>query len=136
MKKTEQTRIFPKTKPSLKLIKKEIDSLAVDPITKLGLRVGFLSLGLSLLVLAVSWVRLPPEVPLFYSQPYGESQLVSVWGLWWLPGLSFGVEMVSIRGAGVLIEKDKLLAQILTWVGALVAMMGLVSLLKIILLVT
>jgi len=44
--------------------------------------------------------------------------------------------MVSIRGAGVLIEKDKLLAQILTWVGALVAMMGLVSLLKIIFLVT
>lgn len=134
-KKSEQTKMFPKTKPSFKLMKKQIDSLTVDPVAKLGLRIGFVALGLSFLVLAFMWRRLPPEVPLLYSRPYGESQLISVWGLWLLPGFSFMVEMGSIRGAGAVIERDKLLAQILSFVGALVCLMTLVSLVKIILLV-
>lgn len=126
---------LPKTKPSFKAIKNQIDSLAVDPVTKLGSRVGFMALGLGFLILAVSWRGLPPEVPLLYSQPYGESQLISVWGLWLLPGLGLIIESVSIRVAGSIIEEDKLLAQILTWIASLVAIMSLVSLIKIILLV-
>jgi len=42
---------------------------------------------------------------------------------------------VSIRGAGAVIEEDKLLAQILTFVGSIVAVMGLIGVIRIVLLV-
>ena len=134
MKKAEQTKIFP-AKPSYQAIKTQIDNLAIDRITKLALRIGFLSLGLGFLILALAWFKLPPEVPLLYSQPYGESQLISVWGLWLLPITSLIVELISIRSAGAVIEEDKLLAQILTFSGSIVAIMGLIGLIRIILLV-
>jgi len=135
MKKSIQTRIFPETKPSLKTIKKQVDTLTTDPITKLGLRVGLVAIGMGLVSLALGWRKLPPEVPLFYSRPYGESQLASAWWLWLLPGLSLVMELIAMRVAGTMIEEDKLLAQILIWSAGLVGAMGLISLLKIIFLV-
>jgi len=135
MKKSIQTRIFPETKPSLKTIKKQVDTLTTDPITKLGLRVGLVAIGMGLVSLALGWRKLPPEVPLFYSRPYGESQLASAWWLWLLPGLSLVMELIAMRIAGTMIEEDKLLAQILIWSAGLVGAMGLISLLKIIFLV-
>ncbi len=124
-----------KKKPSLGMIKQQIDSLVVDPATKLGLRVGFLSLGLQVLILGAMFNRLPPEVPLLYSQPYGESQLVSSWGLGLLPGFSLLIQLVSIKSAENFIETDKLLAQILSWVGGLTSLMALITLVKIMFLV-
>lgn len=47
--------------------------------------------GLSILgqasLFLVSWNKLPPEVPLFYSRPWGEAMLAPTLGLWILPGL-------------------------------------------------
>ncbi len=136
MKKSIQTRIFPETKLSLKTIKKQVDTLTTDPTTKLGLRVGLVTIGAGLVALALGWRKLPPEVPLLYSRPYGESQLMSAWGLWLLPGLSLVVELIAMRLAGTMIEEDKLLAQILIWSAGLMGAMALISLLKIIFLVT
>jgi len=135
MKKSKQVKIFPTTS-NYQAIKTQIDGLAINEVTKLALRIGFLSLGLSFLILALIWIKLPPRVPLLYSEPYGESQLISVWGLWLLPLTSLVVELVSIRGAGAVIEEDKLLAQILTFVGSIVAVMGLIGVIRIVLLVT
>lgn len=38
---------------------------------------GFLSIALALSFLLIFWMKLPPQVPLFYSKPWGEEQLVS-----------------------------------------------------------
>ena len=124
-----------KIKPSLGIIKEQIDSLVVNPATKLALRVGFLSLGLQVLIIGIMFNRLPPEVPLLYGQPYGENQLVSSWGLGLLPGFSLLIQLVSIKSAGNFIETDKLLAQILSWVGGLTSLMALITLVKIMFLV-
>jgi len=42
-------------------------------------------LGQASLIL-VSWSKLPGQIPLFYSLPWGERMLVSPMGLWILPG--------------------------------------------------
>ena len=133
MKQTKQIKIFPQSKPTFKSIKVEIDEVSLDPVAKSGLKVGFLSLGLGLIVLSLIWGRLPPEVPLLYSQAYGESQIAPSWYLWLLPGISFVIELISIRAAARLVEEDKLLAQILIWAGALVTVMSLIGIIKIIL---
>ena len=113
-------------------VKLQIDTLAADPAAKIGLRIAFLALGVEFLVLALSWSRLPPEVPLWYSRPYGESQLTGAWWLWLLPGGGLFINLVSIRWAGVVVATEKLLAQILVWVGAMTAVMGLAAVSKIV----
>lgn len=118
-----------------KIVKQQVDNLAVDKTTKFGLRLLFLSLGLSLLWLAGWWHRLPPEIPLLYSRPYGEGRLVSQWNLWLLPTASFFINLISIKIAGNLIKTDKLLAQILILSGMIANIMALITLIRIILLI-
>lgn len=130
--KTQQIKIFPKNKVSLSLIKIQIDSLTADGSAKIGMKVGFIGLGLSVIGLAIYWLRLPPEVPLLFSRPYDQSQLISVWGLLILPMFSLVTQIISVRWAGQILNEDRLLAQILVWIGALISLMNLISLIKVI----
>lgn len=66
----------------------------------------------------------PPEVPLWYSQPWGQDQLTTPVWLWLVPGLIAAIAGVSWIGWKWLF-KDKLLATI--WmVGGMVAQLILV----------
>ena len=135
-KKISQMGIFPKKNSSLKSIKDQMDVLAGNWVTKLGLRISFVNIGLSLLILALSFHRLPPEIPLLYSHPYGEGRLVLAWKLWMLPLTSLGITVISMRMAGEEIEKDKLLSQVIIGASGLVSLMSLISVVKVVFLVT
>lgn len=134
--KIQQTKIFPSSKPSLLSMKQQMDSLAGNQVTRLGMRVGLTVLGLSVLVFSVSFTKLPPEVPLFFSRPYGEERLVFGWVLGLLPLISLIIQSISMRFAGSVIEEDELLAQLLVGTGTLVSLMCFFALVKIVLLVT
>src|SRR3972149_9379426 len=125
-----QTKLFPASTPSLKLIKEEIDQLSTDPTAKLGLRLGFLGLGPSLLLLAIAWYKLPPELPLLYSRPYGQDQLINYWQIWLLPLIAGLIEIIAVRSASSLIEKDKLLTHILVWSATLITLMILITIVQ------
>lgn len=114
----------------IKLIKEEIDQLSTDPTAKMGLRLGFLGLGASLLLLAVAWHRLPPELPLLYSRPYGQDQLINYWQIWLLPFMAGVIEIIAVRSASALIEKDKLLTHILVWSATLITLMILITIVQ------
>lgn len=124
-----------KTDFNFKLSKEQLDSLSVKPLAKLGMRISFLAMGLSLIVLALSWGKLPPEVPLLYSRPYGEEQLVARWGLVLLPSSALIINVICLRAASMVLETEELLAQILVWIGCLSALMAGITLVKIIWLV-
>lgn len=47
----------------------------LEPSTKKPVLIGFGILAVGSLLFAVSWFSLPPQVPLFYSRPWGEGQL-------------------------------------------------------------
>ena len=130
-----QPRLLGNSKVSLSQVKSQIDNLAEDPVMKLILRVGLIGLGLSLMLLAITWKWLPPEVPLVYSRPYGESQLISAWGLWLIPLIGLIIEMVAIRFSGEVVAEDKLLARVVTGMASLVTVMALIGLIKVIWLV-
>lgn len=40
---------------------------------------------LMLIVFILRWSKMPPEIPLFYSQPWGERQLADWWVIFLLP---------------------------------------------------
>lgn len=47
------------------------------------------AVGIGLIV--VYWKYLPPEVPLLYSRPWGQDQLVSPYFLWTIPAMTAGI---------------------------------------------
>jgi hypothetical protein len=134
--KPQQIKIFSVNKLSLFSIKKQMDYLTANQVTRLGMRVGLTTLGLSLLVISFSLTKLPPEIPLFFSQPYGVERLASSWWLGILPLINLLVQVISMRFAGSIIEEDELLAQILVVSGALVGLMSFYTMIKIVWLVT
>ncbi len=88
--------------------------------------------GLGSALVALTIKDLPPEIPLFYSLPWGESRLTSPVWLWALPAVSGVTLLVNILVSQLLFESvlDRILAATTT----LVALMSLVTLGKIILL--
>ena len=116
-------------------IRREIDELSLDPITRLGLRLAFLAIGLQLIILALIWATLPPETPLLYSRAYGQAQLVNNGWLWLLPLITLLAELVSVRLAVKARLENQLWSQMLSWVGAVSGAMSLTTLVRIIILV-
>lgn len=136
MSKYKQIKIFPKEGVSLSSIRQEIDNLAQDRLAKLGMRIGFSCLGLSLIILGLAIAKLPPEVPLFFSRPYGGEQLSPSWVLGLIPLVCLVFLVLSIRTAGRFLEEDNLMTQILVWSGSLVSLMGLITVFQIVRLVS
>ena len=75
--------------------------------------------------------QLPPQVPLFYSRPWGERQLVSPSTLLFLPSLSLAVLIINILISRFLMAYPFLI-NVLFWSGALFSFLSLIDLIKII----
>lgn len=75
--------------------------------------------------------QLPPQVPLFYSQPRGHEQLVSPPFLFLLPGISFLILVVNFL-IGRFLAVFPFLKEALSWTAALIAFLAFFTLLKII----
>jgi hypothetical protein len=77
----------------------------------------------SLLMLLVAWWvyrNVPPEIPIFYSRPWGGSQLAPASVIYWLAGSSVIVTLVHTLLAVKFHKDHKLLSQISLWSGAYV----------------
>jgi len=103
-----------------------------------NLTFGFLVAQAGLILLF--WRKLPPEVPLFYSRPWGKEQLANPWSLFLLPGLTLVVLLVNFAFLTLvktrLDEKDKsILTKIIETTNFAFSLFCLITLTKIILLV-
>lgn len=90
----------------------------------------WLMVGLVLaLAVSVWWIegRVPPQIPLLYSRPWGEGQLVGRQILWWLVGGFFGVGVFGAVLGLVMMAKERVTARIVIWSTVLVEALGLVT---------
>ena len=102
-----------------------------DKIAGNCLNVTSIAIVASLFVLLFSWLRLPPEVPLFYSLPWGEEQLVSPFFLWFLPGSSLTLVFFNFAFASYFSD-DKLLTRVLMVTATLYSLLATIILFRII----
>jgi len=116
-------------------VRKQSEVVWEDKVSGNSVRVAMGLLLMGLLVLLWQYRSLPAKVPLFYSQPWGEAQLASPWGLFLLPGT--GVVVLIINGllASLIFEKQKLLARILLVGVALTSFLTIFTLFRILLLI-
>lgn len=98
-------------------------------------KLGFVFWAAQILMIFLVWSRLPPELPLFYSRPWGKEQLTNPAGLWLLPGLSGLVFLVNLFFLLFVPKEEKLMQQTLTASSMLFNLLCLVTLIQIIKLV-
>jgi len=93
----------------------------------------FISIQLTIIIWQFG--NLPQQVPLYYSLPWGELQLVSTSALFLVPTLSIVLFLINHLFAIGLSKKNPLLSQLLIYTSLLVSFFFLVTLVKIIFLV-
>ena len=123
-------------KLTLSRARHEFDSLLNHRSTRLALRATFLLLGVSWLVLVWFWGKLPPVVPLLYSRPWGEEQVVPVPFIVLLPGLSTLFSLINLRLASLFFAKETFFSQFLVWLNLTVVLLATTTLVRILLIVT
>ncbi len=77
---------------------------------------------------------LPPVVPLFYSRPWGEEQLVNPWGLAWPVGLAVAGAIVSLLAARGL-KNEPVLGAVLLASGIMIEVILILGMLRSVMLV-
>lgn len=113
-----------------------LDKLREDKFISLGVRLNLILWLVSFFLLLFFWRWLPPQVPLFYSRPWGESQLVSPIGLILLPLFSL---LIFILNFGLILrtfKEERFIARILAGAGLIFTFLCTLALFRIIILIT
>ena len=126
--KDETMKIFPTLFKNKNLLK--------DKNCRLAIQLSLLILLFIIVYLFLMLSRLPLQVPLFYSRPWGEEQLADRFFLFFLPGGLLLILFINWQLASLLWLKETLLAKILLWLNVLISLLTGVTLIKIIGLVT
>jgi hypothetical protein len=85
--------------------------------------------------MGVFWKQLPPEIPLWYSRPWGDAQLAH-------PGNMFVVTLLNLLAAvcvgvghNLLMKRDQVMAGVVAASGIVIQILGVLALIRILLLV-
>ena len=95
-------------------------------------RLAIVFLVLQILIILIAWRWLPPQVPLFFSRPWGQEQLTNPIGLFFLPAFSLVIFLVNLTLTNFLTKQEKLVSQILDSVAMVFSLLLLVALIQII----
>ncbi|MBI4057897.1 hypothetical protein HY405_01085 [Candidatus Microgenomates bacterium] len=105
-----------------------------DSLVKKASLLIFLVNGILLLLLGFILKELPPEIPLFYSRPWGEEQIVHRYFIFLAP--TVGIILLSLHiFASRLIEKQNLTLRILIGGIVVVTLLGAITTIRIVMLV-
>lgn len=107
-----------------------------DKFLRLALLIIFLLLSASFLILLLSWSKLPSEIPLFYSLPWGKDQLSDPINLWFfLLGTAF-LNFLNVALVLFSFKKYPFISKVLLWTTVSLTVFTSFALLKIIFLIT
>lgn len=122
--------------PFVNLKDEASQSLTADRFSFSILIFCILSILAQISLILVSWGNLPPQLPLFYSRPWGEAMLASPLLLWILPTIAVFLTIVNFSVAIFWFKTNHFLMRVLVIFTALVAFATLYDSAKIIALLT
>jgi len=86
---------------------------------------------IQLVIIGWFWRFLPPQVPLFFSRPWGEDQLVAPVYLFLIPGLGAGSLLVNFVLNYLVSKEEGLLRRVADYSSFILALFCLVALIQI-----
>lgn len=114
------------------VIKSELSNLRRDKLAFFAYTFCLLSILAQVSLLLVSWGKLPPEVPLFYSRPWGEQILAAPVFLFFIPAVSLFALVMNSLFVNLVSGDDIFLRRVLLSFCVLVALTTLYSTVKIV----
>jgi len=105
------------------------------PKNFLPMRIYLVLTGIIFLLLGITFKRLPPVIPLYYSLPWGEDQLAKKLELFFIPFSAVVIFLLNVVISLLFLKKDNFLVQLLMWTSCAIVLFGLITLTKIIFLV-
>lgn len=133
MKKIDQLKFFRQAN-SLAKIREELAIISSDKLSRFALKFSFFMLCLIFLFIFIFWSKLPPQIPLFYSRPWGDEQLGSSYWLLILPFSLLGLLIFNLILSS-LCKKEILLAKIFVWTPVILILLTTITVIKILLLI-
>lgn len=100
------------------------------------LRIQFVSIGLLLLIFILRFSRLPPQIPLYYSKPEGDEQIVDSLMIFLLPLLSFLTIRINTHIIKKYFNNNLFVNSLIYWINLFVILLSDLIFLKILFLVT
>lgn len=117
------------------LVLKRIQIITSPPLAKILLYAPLFLTVVSLILLLALFKRLPQEVPLFYSRPWGKDQLTSPISLFIVPIGSFFWYLVTLFLIGIQTYEYRVFAQMLLLASTVVAILASTIIFNILLLI-
>lgn len=115
--------------------KSSVSSWLSDKSVRWGVITGTSFWLMSLGLLGLNWNSLPPELPWFYSMPWGEQQLIDKsWLMIVVIGFG-GILVLDVIIARFFATEEDLLRKILIWGGVMTELLVLLSLLRVVMVV-
>jgi len=114
----------------------EIDTLLKDRKANLVVKSALILIGISWLGLPFFWHKLPPEIPIFYSRPWGDEQLIARPFILLLPGLATVFSLINLKLAGIFFSSEKALTYFLVWFNLIVTLLAVITFWRILFIVT
>jgi lysylphosphatidylglycerol synthetase-like protein (DUF2156 family) len=118
--------------PSINVAKQEFDSLLKRKETVVLLKSNLILLGLSWIFFGIFFQLLPPKIPIFFSRPWGVSQLADKNYFILYPSVITLLFFINVRIASVSIKKDVLMATIVLWAQLICSLLATIAVIKII----
>lgn len=115
--------------------KEEFDSLLKNKLTNFNVKATLFLLTASWLILLFFFKKLPPQVPLLYSKPWGESQLADKELMFLLPGISSLLSFINLRLASFFFKDERFLGLLMVWLNFTVVTLATITLIRILLII-
>ena len=110
--------------------------VVADTIVKSSLIFAFGSIVVSVMYLLLMTSRMPSQVPLYYSLPWGSERLAETLWLLYIPAVSFMFFIVAVIISILYYSIEPLLSRLIATTAGFVSFLGAYTLIRIILLVT
>jgi hypothetical protein len=117
-------------------LQSQIQALRRDPVFTWSSSISLVALALSLIILVLFWRNLPPEIPFFFSLPWGEEQLTSPLTLIFLIFGTFFLYLTNILLALFFHNATPYYARMLIVGSTICALLTVVTTIRIIFLIT
>ena len=109
-----------------------IGELWLEKSTTKIVRLSILIIVLETAAIALAFSKLPPQIPLYYSRPWGDLQLAPSYHLFFLPGICLTFLIVNSGLTVLFLGEKKFLGQCLAWTNLIVGIFSFITLIAII----
>ena len=121
---------------SLQSATTEFNTLFKHPKTVILLKISLIIVGFSWILYGIFYQFMPPQVPLFFSRPWGQNQLISKNTFIVLPASLTLLFLINTRFASFLLKRDTLMAVLLLSAYVMCASIGFITIVRLMILLT